>query len=224
MSDARNVTGPGLSNLSLNTQEKRPGTQLGSEEFLKLMVEQLRNQNPTSPADSAQFLGQLAQFSTVTGIQDLQRSLGSIATGLQSSQALQASTMVGRSVVLEANRFGYSGIEGMAGAVQLDRASPEVRVGIFDAAGARVKEFSLGAAEAGELAFKWDGLNAEGQAVPPGRYQVRATALTENGLLALDTLLQARVESVTLLPNGGGAELNLAGFGPMAMSAVRRVI
>jgi len=224
MSDAKNISSPTLAGLSLNTPEKRSSSQLGSEDFLKLMVQQLRNQNPTNPADSAQFLGQLAQFSTVSGIQDLQTSLGSIASKMQSSQALQASTMVGRSVALEASRFAYGGSDGMAGAVQLERGSPEVRLGVYDASGALVKEMNLGAADAGEHPFKWDGLNAAGNAAPPGRYEIRATALTENGLAGLGTLLHARVESVTLLPNGGGAELNLAGFGPMDMRAVRRVI
>jgi flagellar basal-body rod modification protein FlgD len=225
MSEAKGVSGAALTGLSLNAPEKRASGQLGSEDFLKLLVEQLRNQNPTSPADSAQFLGQLAQFSTVSGIQDLQRSLGSITSGLQSSRALQASTMVGRTVVLEADRFNYGGSEGKAGAVVLEAPSAEVKVGVFNAAGARVKEFSLGAAGPGELAFKWDGLDAAGNAAPRGTYHIRATALTESGQsISLGTLLHARVESVSLLPKGGGTELNLSGYGPMALDAVRRVI
>ncbi|HAZ61917.1 MAG TPA: hypothetical protein DCY89_10130 [Gammaproteobacteria bacterium] len=225
MSDARNISGASLASLNLQTQEKRPNTQLGSEDFLKLMIEQLRNQNPTNPAESTEFLGQMAQFSTVSGIQELQRSLGGIAAGLQSSQALQASTMVGRTVVLETDRFTYRGAEGMAGAVQLNQSSSDVRLGVFNAAGTRVKEFSLGAGGPGELAFKWDGLDASGNPAPSGTYQIRASALNENGqFVALGTLLNARVESVSLQPQGAGAELNLAGFGPIDMSAVRRVI
>jgi flagellar basal-body rod modification protein FlgD len=225
MANSNNIGGTNpLASLAVQQQDRTPSNTLGSEDFLKLMVEQLRNQSPTNPADSADFLGQLAQFSTVSGIQDLQKSLTSIASGLQSAQALQASTMVGRSVVIAANQFGYAGADGMSGVIPIDSATPEVKVGIFNSAGTLVKEMTLGAADAGDLAFKWDGLDSAGAAAPPGRYQIRATALTENGTVALDTLLHARVESVTLQPNGGGAELNLAGFGSIDMAAVRTVI
>ena len=82
------------------TETNRDQGELGQAEFFDLMVTQLKNQDPFKPMESGEFLGQIAQFSTVDGIGGLQRSFESLAGSLQSSQALQASTMVGRSVAL----------------------------------------------------------------------------------------------------------------------------
>ena len=76
---------------------------LGQEEFLELMMTQLQNQDPLNPAESGEFLSQIAQFGTVNGITELQQSFSTLASSLQSNQALQASTMVGRSVLVESN-------------------------------------------------------------------------------------------------------------------------
>ena len=224
MASSNGIGSTTLEGLGVIQQDKTPNTALGSEDFLKLMVEQFKNQSPTDPADSSEFLGQLASFSTVSGIQDLQQSLSSIGANLQSSQALQASTMVGRSVLVPANTARYSGTGGVSGVIDIPEDVANLTIGIYNQAGFLVQELKKDRVRPGEFAFKWDGLDKAGVAAPKGNYTLRASAEMGEVNVAFPTLVQAKVESVTLLPNGGGAELNLAGFDSMDMAAVRRVI
>lgn len=230
MANSNIIGGAALDGLALTNTDKKINNNLGSEDFLKLMVEQMKNQSPTNPADSADFLGQLASFSTVNGIQDLQKSLGTIASSMQSSQALQASTMVGRSVLVPANTANYQGTGGIEGYIELGQDTSNIKLGIYNSAGVLMKELPTSRALEGELPFKWDGLDSAGNVAPQGRYTLRATgevrAIGEEDqkTTALSTLVKAKVESVTLLPQGAGSELNLSGFGSIDMNAVRRVI
>ena len=103
-----------LSSDRLKTEPKDKS--LGQDEFLELMMTQLQNQDPLNPAESGEFLSQIAQFGTVNGITELQQSFSTLASSLQSNQALQASTMVGRSVLVENNilQLGATGESNIA--------------------------------------------------------------------------------------------------------------
>ena len=103
---------PELAGLELKQPEKKANDELGQSEFLDLMIAQLQHQDPLNPADSGEFLGQLAQFGTVNGITELQNSFADLATSLQSSQALQASTLVGRNVLIPGNVVNFAGGSG----------------------------------------------------------------------------------------------------------------
>jgi flagellar basal-body rod modification protein FlgD len=98
-----------------------------------------------------------------------------------------------------------------------------VTVGIFDAAGSLVRGIDLGAQPGGRFAFGWDGLDAKGERVPAGRYVVRGEAELGGAPVALETLVEASVESVTLRRSPPGATLNLAGLGPVDIGAVREL-
>ena len=91
-----------LDQYSLKTETKS-SKDLGKNEFLELLVAQLNNQDPLSPQENGEFIAQLAQFSQVEGIEKLNSSMGSLLSGYQSSQALQASSLVGRKVIAAIN-------------------------------------------------------------------------------------------------------------------------
>ncbi len=223
MVDSTKGLPPGLEQFALQSNTGKQAKELGQDEFLKLMTAQLQNQNPLKPMENGQFLSQLAQFGTVNGIQDLQKSVDTLASSLQSNQALQASTMVGRKVLVESTSVTLQGGQPASGIIDLPAASGEVSLNITDASGRLLRNIPLGAQQGGQLAFTWDGLDDAGNTLPDGSYQITAEASIDDENTALTTLVEARVESVSLNRDGTGTTLNLAGLGPVLMDNVREV-
>ena len=196
--------------------------ELGQDQFLELMIAQIKNQDPTKPMDSSEFLGQLAQFGTVSGIQDLQKSFEQMASSLQSNQALMASSLVGRSVLVPGG-IGALPVGGaLTGSVDLPLSVAELSVTITDAAGQQVRRLTLGGKPAGEVKFSWDGLDDSGAPATPGIYQVRAEAMVDGKNYGVDTSITAQVESVTL-GGANGMLLNLAGLGTVSLADVKQI-
>lgn len=204
--------------------EQQSRTELGQDDFLKLMITQFRNQDPFKPMDNGQFLGQLAQFSTVNGIGSLNDGFAGLAASLKSDQALQAANLVGRNVLAEADA-AYIGPGGsVSGGVELDSSAGDVQIEITDATGQLVRRMDLGPQEAGLARFEWDGRDSEGDIVPSGPYRVAARVVNGNSVESVGTLLEATVESVTLGKLGEGMTLNLPGGGTLSLDQVRRII
>ncbi|MCC6708553.1 MAG: flagellar hook assembly protein FlgD [Gammaproteobacteria bacterium] len=198
-------------------------TELDQQAFLNLMVTQLKNQDPTKPMESADFLSQIAQFGTVNGISGLQKSLTTMASALSSSQALQASTMVGRDVIIPRDSFTLqAGSKAPVSAVLPSNAS-NVHVSISDSAGQQVFSTSLGAKSAGNLHYDWNGLRDNGQQAASGKYTVKISATIDNVPTALTPAVTARVDSVTLGRNGLPPTLNVDGYGAVDMADVLEI-
>ncbi len=213
----------GLEGLSLSSaQDTTKSSGLGQDEFMELMVAQLNNQDPTKPLENAEFLSQLAQFGTVNGITELQSSVSSLTSSLQSNQALQASTLVGRTVQVPSNTANLEAGGSVEGAVELTGTTGELNLLIKNSSGQVVKELGLGAKEAGDVSFKWDGLDDSGAAVPAGQYSIVAEAAIDGETSVMGTMVQAKVDSVTL-SGASGPLLNLAGLGSVGIGDVRQV-
>jgi flagellar basal-body rod modification protein FlgD len=196
--------------------------QLGQGQFLELMVAQLRNQDPFKSMDPSQFLGQLAQFGTVTGIQDMQSSITTLSEALRSSQVLGGSNMVGRDVLLAAKQTALGEVGSVAGAVDIPTGASSVELNVRDATGQLVRHFQLPTSE-GLNDFNWDGLADDGARAPVGRYTLEAIANVGGQNTSLQTLLTDRVNSVTIDANQG-LTLNTRALGSHALSEVRRVM
>ncbi len=205
------------------TQSQGKKDTLGQEQFLSLMLTQLQNQDPFKPMESGDFLGQIAQFGTVSGIQDLQASFNSFAASIYSNQALEVSGLVGKQVAVESS-VGYLAEDaGLSGSVGLPNSATQVRVGVYDRSGVLVRNMILGPQPAGLVAFEWDGLADDGTAMPPGQYQVIAEASMGEEVMALPTLINAHVDSVLFSGNGQDATLELSGLGNWNFSDVRQI-
>ena len=208
-------------------KEKAASTErdkVSQEAFLELMVTQLKNQDPMKPMENGEFLSQIAQFGTVSGINELQTSFGTLATALQSSQALQASTMVGRRVLIEHDKMIVNGTDPTKFALDLPVEASKVRVSIHDAAGSLVRRLELGPTKAGMGDVAWDGLDALGNQMPAGAYTLKAEALIDGKAQAVTTLVRAPVESVTLPRTGEAPVLNLSDYGAFKIDAIKRVL
>ena len=203
-------------------QAKR-STELGQEDFLTLMITQFQNQDPFEPMDNGEFLGQLAQFSTVNGIDSLNSAFAGLSGALQDEQALQAANLVGRSVLAISER-GYVGQgSGIEGAVELAGAASDVQVDIVNRNGELVKTISLGEQQAGLARFSWDGTDASGDRAPAGEYELRARVVRGANVESAQTLIRADVESVTLGQFGAGMTLNLQGGGTLALNQIYQI-
>lgn len=197
------------------------GNDLGKNEFLELLVAQLNNQDPLSPQENGEFIAQLAQFSTVEGIEKMNTSIDAMASSFQSSQALQASSMVGRTVIFPSDQAMVDPQAGFSGQLVLPQASPAVLVNVYDDAGSMVATVNLGAQETGVHSFAWDGLDSSGNPLPAGKYRFEAQASLNGETTQLATLLPANVDSVSLgVGKGGEMVLNLAGLGSISLSDV----
>ena len=201
--------------------EREVNKDLGKNEFLELLVAQLNNQNPLDPQDNGEFVAQLAQFSTLEGIEKLNDSMGDILNGVHSSQALQASSLVGRKVILASEQAMVDTAETFKGSVLVPQSSSNVYVSVYDDAGNVVSRINMGAQEAGNQSFMWDGKDSDGEQLPPGKYRFKAEGSFNGKTEGLYTMLPANVDSVTLSPQGGEMLLNLAGLGPVPLSQVQ---
>ncbi len=183
---------------------------------------QLKNQNPLEPKGNGEFIADLAQFSSLEEMQNLSSTVDSVVGEFRSTQALQASAMVGKSVMAPAD-FGILDQSGpMKGAVNVPSNTGGLRINIENASGELVRQLDLGEASAGQHAFSWDGQDGNGNALPPGKYYVTAQGSYPEGTEQLQTLMSANVDSVSL-GQGGSITLNLAGMGSLPLSEVQQI-
>ena len=194
-------------------------------DFLKLMMQQLQNQDPTKPMDESAIMGQLAQFGTVSGIASLNTSFSTLSSQLVSNQALQASSLLGHNVLVTGSAVPLAAGGRVAGAVNVPSSANGVTVEIIDAAGAVVKTISLGNEGAGLANFSWDGSTDAGTTAPPGTYGVLAGGSIAGKGQQFSTLVSAQVTSITLngASGSGGLTLHLAGVGDVPFSAVQQI-
>ncbi|WP_133477306.1 flagellar hook assembly protein FlgD [Cognatilysobacter segetis] len=194
--------------------------ELGQADFLRLMTEQLKNQDPLKPLEGSQVLGQLAQFSTVQGISGMQDALGAVANVMESDQTLRAASLVGRDALVDTGTVQLDAGTGMNGEV-VATAAGTITIEIVDAAGQVVDRVPVEAPGAGSVAWGWDGKTADGRTAPAGTYSIRATTGSGNATQALSTRIAAHIDSVSI--EASGLVLNLHGVGPQPLSAVRRI-
>jgi flagellar basal-body rod modification protein FlgD len=196
---------------------------IGQEAFLKLMTTQLQNQDPFKPMESGDFLTQIAQFSTVEGIGELNKGFSELSQSLVSNQALQATNLVGRQVLAPTGVAALTQGGTIRGNVELPAASGDVVVNVYDQAGQVVRRLELGAQSSGPVAFQWDGLKNDGTFAAPGAYFVSAEASIDGQYESVETLLVSDVRSVTL-SNSGGLLLDLNGIGALDFNEVRQIL
>ena len=184
--------------------------ELGQQDFLKLLVAQMKNQDPSNPADNGQFLSQMAQFSMVDGIERLGSSVDGIAGNVQSGQGIAAAQLVGREVLAESDRAVLQADGSLQGVVGVPEQAQGLNVQIRDANGRLVKTLDTAGYREGSWQLQWDGINEQGEAEAAGEYQVLATALVDGKHQALPVQLYNTVDSVTLNRSGNQVELHLA--------------
>jgi len=194
-----------------------------NDRFLKLLVAQMKNQDPLNPMDNAQVTSQMAQINTVTGINGLNDTVGKLLEQFGAMEALQASQLTGRSVLVTGNQLaiddkGSPVVAGVDLAAPADRVAVEIR----DASGNLVRSLSLGAADSGITRFTWDGKSDEGAQVAAGNYSFTLKASAGASEVNGSQLMARTVEAVTR--NNGSTQLVLAGGIRIAYGDVKQIL
>lgn len=196
---------------------------LGQADFMRLMITQLRNQDPFSPMESGEFLGQLAQFGTVSGIEDMRRSFEQLAGAIAGNQTLQAASLVDREVAVPSREAWLPPEGSLNGAVDVPRGAGGVSVGIYDLSGRLVTSLPVDNAGGGRATFTWDGELPDGRRAAPGFYELRATGDLAGTSTQFEVMVMGRVESVSVNGRGGSLELTVTGLGVVDFERVRGI-
>lgn len=196
---------------------------LTQADFFALLTKELANQDPTKPVDNNEMISQMTAFSTTDGVQQLNESFTDFASSMTSSQALQASSLVGRSVLVEDNVFGMNEGEAVKGKIVSDTAASNVNIYVENIAGEIIQTVPVGNLQAGGATFTWDGQTTNGEAAPAGAYRFRVAGLVDGQASELQAMTYRKVDSVTLAGANGSILLNLNGGSSMALADVVEV-
>jgi flagellar basal-body rod modification protein FlgD len=192
------------------------------DRFLTLLVTQLKNQDPLNPMDNAQVTSQMAQLSTVSGINQLNSTVQALSANMTSMQSLQATSMIGHAALVPGDQISLASGQS-AGAVELSQPADKVTVTISDAKGNAVRTLQLGSqSAAGIVNFQWDGADNTGAALPDGTYQFSATAVLGSSKSTPATLSYGLVNNVSL--DASGTTLGMGTLGNIALGDVRQIL
>ncbi|MCK9201648.1 MAG: flagellar hook assembly protein FlgD [Gallionella sp.] len=191
------------------------------DRFLKLLVTQMKNQDPLNPLDNAQVTSQMAQLSTVTGIDKVNAALQALSDSMTSNQSLQAATMIGHGVLVPGKGVDLS--SGAAfGGVDLAQSVDRLDIAIYDKSGAVVRNVNLGAQPVGLVNWQWDGRDDAGVVLKDGSYTFTASAMQNGKAADVSTLQFGMVNSVT--QGKQGVALSVGTMDGVALSQVRQIV
>ncbi|MGZ3159050.1 MAG: flagellar hook assembly protein FlgD [Burkholderiaceae bacterium] len=220
-------TNTGVSNSLLTTMNgsttstATSSTDDAQNRFMTLLVTQMKNQDPLNPMDNAQITSQLAQLSTVTGIDKLNTTVQSLMTSFQSNQSIQAAGMIGHGVLTAGSTMELSNGVGVMG-VELTGPADSVKIAIKDGAGNVIRNISLDAQEAGVVPVQWDGTTDTGAAAADGQYTFSVQAVQGGQSTTANALAYGQVASVST--NSKGVSLNVPGIGAVSLTDIRQIL
>ncbi len=203
---------------SATTTDSTADTQ---DRFLKMLVAQLKNQDPLNPMDNAAITSQMAQLSTVTGIDKLNATMTALSNSMAMGQSVTATSMIGHGVLVEGSALTLASSSAVGGML-LTEAADSVTVTIKDSSGNIVKKLEYGAQDAGVLPFAWNGETTAGTTAADGAYTFSVEAKLNGVSSSPTTLSYGLVNAVT--PSVDGATLEVGSMGSFALSAVKLVL
>lgn len=194
--------------------------QEAQDRFMTLLVTQMKNQDPLNPMDNAQVTSQLAQLSTVTGIDKLNNTMEALIGSVQSSQSMQASAMIGRVVLTEGDSIDLYEGDGLF-AIDLPASADNVKVTIKDANGIVVREMNLGKQPFGLLELSWGGETNSGEIAADSRYFYEVSATSASGTVNAVPMAYSMVNSFSNAADG--IQLNLSNLQAVSLGEIRQV-
>jgi flagellar basal-body rod modification protein FlgD len=214
------VTAP--SGTGAKTAPTKKNDELGQDAFLQLMVAQMKNQDPTNPTDTSQFMSQLAQFSTVQGVTEMRDSIASLVDSMRGTQVLGGTNLVGHDVMVATDEATLAATGQVKGTTTMPAGASEAMLVVTDASGQLVRQMPLSYQE-GDVDFTWDGATGLGQRAPAGSYTIAAIANVGGQAVQLETKMVSRVGSVSIDPSSYNLTLN-TDIGPISLASVRQVM
>lgn len=190
------------------------------DRFMTLLVTQMKNQDPLNPMDNAQVTSQMAQLSTVTGIDKLNDTMAALISSVQVGQSYQATSMIGHNVLVSGNTVSTEGAGGYFG-VELPVGADKLSITIKDSAGNTIRNVELGAQSEGTLPLTWDGKTNDGSVAANGDYKIEVAATIGGQAVEAASLGYAKVLSVSNM--NGGIKLNLSNNSSVGTTDVKEI-
>ena len=206
-----------------NSNTGKAGSAMGQDAFLKLLITQLKNQSPLNPQDNTAFVAQLAQFSSLEGIQNLNTTVTALSNSMQSSQALTASALVGRMVEVPTASGYLEKDKYVQGTIGLETSTANLVMNIYDKDDKLVMTKNLGSQAAGDLPFAWDGTKSDGTKADAGLFRFEVLAKDGKESTKVQTYIGANVNSVTIGANQA-VMLNVNGVGSVPLTDVKNIL
>jgi flagellar basal-body rod modification protein FlgD len=209
----------------MNPNEKArvaPQKTMGQADFLKLLTTQMQNQDPTNPVDNTKMIADMAQFSSLEAMKQLNDTVSSMSQMFKTNQAVQASVLVGKDVVVPGSTVNLISGTAPVALVNIEESLTDVKAQIRNASGELVREYSWESLPQGQGDLKWDGKDASGNALPQGSYTVTAWGTNSEGArAAVGTLVAQKVVSVDV--GSSGASLNLADGSAAGLDEIQQI-
>ncbi len=205
------------------TPKGRGGEDMGKQDFLTLFTAQLKSQNPLDPVKNEAFVAQLAQFSQLEALTNMQGSMDNLVNTMAGERMLNGASLIGLKVAVSDSLSRLEQGGSIEGKVDLPFGASGIKVSVYDQQGGLVQELAAGPQTPGTASLVWDGTDAMGNPVPAGLYRLKANAVVngQNADVSVDTL--ATVRSVSTNPSDGSVSLELEGGKSVLMSSVKRV-
>lgn len=202
--------------------EKNNGA-LTQADFFALLTQQLAYQDPTKPVENDQMIAQMTNFTMADGINQLNKNFESLAQSMTSNQALQASSLVGRSVLTQSEELVFTGASLSRGVINLDVVADNMKVIITKPNGEVVNSFAVDSPKLGKNEFVWDGTDQEGEQMPAGVYKIKVEVSANGKTESVPVQVYTPVTSVSMGNNGTSITLNLLGIGSVKLNDVLEV-
>jgi flagellar basal-body rod modification protein FlgD len=212
-----------LLNSGYTPQQKDASGVLGKDDFLQLLVTQLKNQDPLNPEDPTEFTAQLAQFSSLEQLFNVNERLEQMNSSNIELQRLSALSLLGREVVSESASFRLAEGTTVKLGCQLRNSADEVQINVQDQANRTVATLTANRLQAGEHFFQWDGVDDNGQVAPPGEYSLLVSALRgeDDETVTASPLVRGLVTGVDLDEQGNMLVTNSGDFRLNTVRSVR---
>ncbi|MCP5244662.1 MAG: flagellar hook assembly protein FlgD [Burkholderiales bacterium] len=190
------------------------------DRFLKLLVTQMQNQDPLNPLDNAEVTSQLAQISTVTGIDKLNDTLQLLLSGIEDSRTMEAANLIGHKALVPGSALSLEE-NAAVGGYELPQSVDQLSVTILDGSGIAVRTLDLGAQASGVNTFVWDGVTDSGSLAANGNYSFTISAKQGDREIPVNQLALGLVKSVS--PGEHDAVLDMGNLGLVGMTDIKQI-
>ena len=220
MSSVQPTNSQTVSSLTTTGVNAKKETEDAQDRFLKLLVTQMKNQDPLKPLDNAEVTSQLAQISTVTGIDKLNTTLQLLSSDYEDSQSIEATGMIGHSAFVHGKSISPDKDAAIAG-IELAQPVDQLKVTILDSSGIVIRNMDLGAQPSGISTIGWDGMTDSGAKAATGDYTLAVSAKQGGNDINVNTLSFGKINSVS--HGEQGTLLDMDKLGLVSLSDVKQV-
>ncbi|MEK7344234.1 MAG: flagellar hook capping FlgD N-terminal domain-containing protein [Pseudomonadota bacterium] len=206
-----------------NKSTSKTSEDMGKQDFLTLFTAQLQNQNPLEPVKNEAFVAQLAQFSQLEALTNMQTSLDTFVTSMSGERMLNSASLIGKKVAVSDALTQLTQGGTIDASIDLPEGAAGIQINVHDAKGNLVQELIAGAQTPGTVPVQWDGNDAMGNPAPTGLYRLTAQAVVNGNTTSVAVNALSTVRSIVTNPTDGSVSVEIDGGKSILLSDVKRV-